>query len=350
MTSAHSSYYFRTKDLVTIAVLSSLGGALSTFVGYLGLLLNAAIGTPFGAGQFLSGLHVFWIILAVGLIRKPGVGTATGLIKGFVEFFTGSTHGLVVIVVSLIQGLIVDSGFAAVRHRDSLPLYCIISGFASASNVIIFQLFYFSGAPWLLILLLVLLAFSSGIIFAGYFGYSTTNLVQSSRILRMPAANTKNQPSTSGRQLDIYRLSAGLFLILIAFGASLYAVFVWRPTLDPLSCDVMGNVAYPYRFSYNVFSSHQITIEAELIGSVTHIPTQNYTGVPLSLIIEAAQPLNSSTQLLVRASDGYTAAFDLHDILLDSSIILIIDSGLRVVAKDYPGEFWVQKVVSLVIT
>ncbi len=350
MNSAHSSYYFSTKDLVTIAVLSALGGALSTFVGYLGLLLNTAIGTPFGAGQFLSGLHVFWIILAAGLIRKSGVGTATGLIKGFVEFFTGSTHGLLVVVVSLIQGIIVDFGFATVRHRDSLSLYCIIGGFASASNVIVFQLFYFSGVPWLFILLLVLLAFSSGIIFAGYFGYSTANLVWSSRILRMPSAIAENPPSVPGRQLDIYRLSAVAFLILIAFGASLYAIFVWRPTFDPLSCDVVGNVAYPYRFSFNAFSNYQITIEAELIGSVTHISPQNYTGVPLSLIVEAAQPFNSTTQLLVLASDGYSATFDLQDVLLDSTIILIIDNGLRVIAKSYPGEYWVQQVVSLVIT
>jgi energy-coupling factor transport system substrate-specific component len=79
--SPSSAYYLSTRDLVTIAVLSALGGAISTFVGYLGLLLNAAIGTPFGAGQFFSGLHVFWIILASGLIRKPGVATATGLLK-----------------------------------------------------------------------------------------------------------------------------------------------------------------------------------------------------------------------------------------------------------------------------
>ncbi|MFW9986407.1 MAG: ECF transporter S component, partial [Candidatus Odinarchaeota archaeon] len=75
MNSPATTYYFTTRDLVTIAVLSALGGALSTFVGYLGLLLNTAIGTPFGAGQFLSGLHVFWIILAAGLIRKVWVAT-----------------------------------------------------------------------------------------------------------------------------------------------------------------------------------------------------------------------------------------------------------------------------------
>ena len=38
-----------TRDIVTIAILSSLGGALSTFIGYLGNLINLSLGVPFGA-------------------------------------------------------------------------------------------------------------------------------------------------------------------------------------------------------------------------------------------------------------------------------------------------------------
>lgn len=351
MNSSVSSYYFSTRDLVTIAVLSALGGALSTFVGYLGLLLNTTLGTPFGAGQFLSGLHVFWIILAAGLIRKPGVATATGFLKGFVELFTGSTHGLVIILVSLIQGIIVDIGFYAIRQRDSLPLYCIIGGFAATSNVLVFQLFYFSGAPFIFLLLLILLAFSSGIIFAGYFGNATTNLVLSSRIIRSPNNGPPQIPRTSlWRRVGPYRLSGLLFLIGLAFGASLYGVFVWRPVIDPLSCEVVGQVAQPFQFSYLSFVDQEVTIEAELIGVVTHLPLQNYTGVPLSLILSEAQPLGSANTLYVIASDGYSVSLILSEILSDSEIILIIDDGLRLVAKNYPGEYWVQKVVSLVIT
>ncbi|MFX0168150.1 MAG: ECF transporter S component [Candidatus Hodarchaeota archaeon] len=349
--SRSTTYYLSTRDLVTIAVLSALGGALSTFVGYLGLLLNTAIGTPFGAGQFLSGLHAFWIILAVGLVRKTGVATTTGLLKGLVEFFTGSTHGLVVVLVSLIQGLIVDIGFTMIKGRDSLPLYAIIGGASSASNVIVFQLFYFSGAPLLFLLLLVVLAFCSGIIFAGYFGHATTRLVRISRIYRMPS-NTQEEPSSPSvwRRLGPYRLSALVFLIVIAFGASLYAVFVWRPVIDPYSCDVTGSVTFPYKFSYTVFSSQEVIVEAELIGSVTHIPARNYTGIPLPLILSQAQPFNSATTLQVLASDGYSATFHLDEVIRNSEVILIIDNGLRLIAKDFPGEFWVQKVVSLVIT
>ena len=62
-------YYFSTKDLVTIALLSALGGVLSTYIGYLGNMVNHIIGVPFGAGQFLAGLH--------GITRKKGAATVT---------------------------------------------------------------------------------------------------------------------------------------------------------------------------------------------------------------------------------------------------------------------------------
>jgi energy-coupling factor transport system substrate-specific component len=350
MNNSSPSYYFTTRDLVTIAVLSALGGVLSTFVGYLGLLLNTTVGTPFGAGQFLSGLHVFWIVLATGLIRKTGSATAAGLLKGFVEFFTGSTHGIVVVLVSLIQGLIIDIGFYVIGQRDSLPLWCIISGFAAASNVIIFQLFFFSGAPLIFLVLLSILAFSSGIIFGGYFGHATTYLVLESQVYRSAASTTKKSQGSVWRRLGPYRLSALIFLIAIVFGASLYAVFVWRPTLDPFSCEVVGQVAQPLRFSYFSYSDQEVTFEAQLTGSVTQLPPQNYTGIQLVTILGDVHPLDSATTLLVISSDGYSATFSLEEVQSDNEIILVMEDGLRLVAKNYPGWFWVQKVVSIVIT
>ena len=350
MNNTTSSYYFTTRNLVTIAVLSALGGALSTFVGYLGLLLNTAVGTPFGAGQFLSGLHVFWIILTAGLIRKTGSATAAGLLKGFVEFFTGSTHGIIVVLVSLIQGLIIDIGFYAIGQRESLPLWSIISGFAAASNVLIFQLFFFSGAPLIFLVLLVILAFSSGIIFGGYFGHATTYLVLESQVYRSTASTSIRSQGSVWQRLGPYRLSALIFLIAIAFGASLYAVFIWRPVLDPYSCEVVGQVAQPLRFSYFSYSDQEVTFEAQLIGSVTQLPPQNYTGIQLITILADVHPLDSATNLQVVASDGYSATFSLEEVQSDGEIILVIEDGLRLVAKNYPGWYWVEKVVSVVIT
>ena len=88
-------YHFSTRDLVTIAILASLGGGLSMYIGYLGNLVNRIFGVPFGAGQFMAGLHVIWIVLAIGLTKRKGAGTITGVLKGFVELFLGGTHDLI---------------------------------------------------------------------------------------------------------------------------------------------------------------------------------------------------------------------------------------------------------------
>ena len=108
MNSEMKRYRFSTRDLVTIAILSALGGVMSVYIGYLGNMVNRVVGVPFGAGQFMAGLHLFWIVISWGLIRRTGVGTMTGLLKGVIEMLMGSTHGAVIIGVSMIQGMLFD--------------------------------------------------------------------------------------------------------------------------------------------------------------------------------------------------------------------------------------------------
>ena len=110
-------YYFKTGDLVKIAIISALGGVSSTYIGYLGNLVNRFVGVPFGAGQFLAGLHIFWIILGYGLVKKRGTCTMVGVLKGLVELFTGGKLGVFAILLSGIQGLIADIIFFILRKK-----------------------------------------------------------------------------------------------------------------------------------------------------------------------------------------------------------------------------------------
>jgi len=134
-------YYFSTKDLVTIAILSALGGVLSTYIGYLGNLINRLFGVPFGAGQFMAGLHMFWIVFAIGMLNKKGTGTFVGILKGLVEFLSGGKLGLFAIVLTGIQGLLADISFLPFK-KDSSTGYIIAGGISTAANVFIFQLFF----------------------------------------------------------------------------------------------------------------------------------------------------------------------------------------------------------------
>ena len=344
-----------TQQIVMIAILSALGGSLSTFIGYLGNLVNLALGVPFGAGQFMAGLHVFWIVLMRVLVPKNGVGTMGGLLKGTVEMFTGSTHGIVVVVVSLTQGFIIDIAGLLTRNKNnpngsSRVVWWLCAGASSASNVIMFQLFYFAGAPDIYILVISLLAFCSGVIFAGFFAWETLEFLNDTGVIqdRFPSIRTK-LPVTRSKSMVYRRNIPAIALILFMIvGVTYYIGFVRPLIADPYSCDVVGLVENPFTFNIESYSGATVTIEAELIGAYTHLPATNYTGVLLSTILNQATPLPEATGLRVIAQDGYQVDFNLYDAMTDDRLLLTSDNdGLWLIAAEYDGSLWVRQVITL---
>ena len=344
-----------TRDIVTIAVLSSLGGALSTFVGYLGNLVNLALGVPFGAGQFMAGLHVFWIVLMRVMVPRTGVGTAGGLLKGMVEMITGSTHGIVIVLVSLVQGIVVDLGASLATTTNEKGLgsrltWWVAAGISSATNVIVFQLLYFMGtASWYLlyILFISLLAFSSGVIFAGYFAWETFEfLIDAGVTINTIDTGTDVSTSTSARRVSYRNLPAIVFVLFLVAGSVYYTTNVANFFGNPNTCEVRGLVETPFIFSLNDFETQQVTIEAELIGAYTHLPPANYTGPLIGTILSNAHPLPQSTGLRVIARDGYTVEFDDIDNVMNDTRFLLTETtdGLWLIAADYDGSLWVRQV------
>ena len=76
-------YYYSTRDLLMMAALAALGGVASTYINALGDAVQSVVGFA-GTTQWAAGLHVLWLILAVGLTGKQGAGTITGVLKGAV--------------------------------------------------------------------------------------------------------------------------------------------------------------------------------------------------------------------------------------------------------------------------
>ena len=341
-------HFLSTKDLVTIALLSALGGGLSTYIGYLGNLVNRIVGVPFGAGQFMAGLHVIWIVLAVGITRKKGVGTATGLLKGVVELFLGSTHGVVIVVVSLVQGLLVD----AVLFKDStkenrnLISYSVAGGAAASSNVFVFQAFFFSGVPIILIILLGMLAFGSGMIFGGYISLQMMESLEHGGLIHSAGKKKKESEKPAYVKYGSIAITV-LFLIAFTIGGVYYFSNVYQaPGSEKVHIE--GNVNNEYNFVYADFEEHERVVRAELIGSVTHVEPKNYTGIPLNVVIEHADPAEGSKKVEVVATDGYSATFNLSKIMKDDNVIITFNDGkYRIVAADYDGAYWVRDVYAV---
>ncbi len=339
--------YLSNRDLLVIAILSGIGGVMSTYIGYLANLLNTVLGVPFGAGQLMSGMHVFWIILAAGLVRKNGAGSAAGLLKGCIEFLTGGTHGIVIIIVCLVQGIIIDLVLFVFR-RYTLTYLALAGGLAAATNVLVFQILYFSGVGWGYIILISGLAFISGVILAGSFGYQVINIIIQARPFQLNVQDQIFIAPAKNRKISL--VATGLIFLLFTSGAVYYFANIFSPPWSQPQCTVEGTVEQGRSFRLSDFSQQEVTIRAELNGQYMHVPEQEYTGVPAAAIIKEAGLIPGSTILKVIAADGYMVEFSLEQILADDKFLLIEeDDMMRLIAANYDGSRWVRQVNKLLI-
>ena len=332
------------RDLVLIALLAAVGGVLSTYVGYLGNLVNRLVGVPFGAGQLIAGLHVIWPLLARGLVGRFGSGSLTGLTKGAIEFLSGGTHGVVILLVSLAEGLLVDLGLGLSRRR-TLPLNMLAGAVASASNVFVFQAIYFSGIPPAALWAMVGLSLLSGAFFGGYLAWDIEQMLTASGVVR------RSEDADTPRR---WRWRAHILTLLVVLsllaGGVHYVVNVYEPLAAPGTARIEGKVSVWDAFVYGGWDGEERTIRAALQGSTTYVPPTDYTGVPLAQILARSEPHAEADTVRVISEDGYEAAFSLGDILGNETILLVLESGrLRLVAPGHDGAFWVRRVTRIVV-
>ena len=352
-----------TRDIATIAVLAALGGVMSSYVGFLGTSLNRLIGVPMGAGQPLAGLHVFWMVLAVVLTDRVGVGTSTGLLKGLVEMLSGSSKGALVVLLSLVAGLLVDLVWAASPRRGAITT-AVAGGVSAASNIVVFLLFTstYSGLMWLFLVLLVV-AFASGVVLGGLLVTNVARTLELAGLL----VRAGDGGGTAGRAARGARRWAPVTVTVAAAVLFFGGAFLYYPMLignveqvEEGTIEVRGLVDSPYSFDLEDFSGQLVTVEAELVGDFTHEPRQNYTGVPLRAVLERASIRPSATTVHVVGADGYGAQldFDLEEVMdsLNASAFILVKAHgtlpgggegdyVRLVCRDLAGGWWVGWVV-----
>jgi len=332
------------RDLVLIALLAAVGGVLSTYIGYLGNLINRLVGVPFGAGQLIAGLHVIWPLLARSLVGRFGSGTLTGLTKGAVEFLSGGTHGVVILLVSLVEGLLIDLGLGLSRRR-TLPLTMLAGAVASASNVFVFQAIYLSGIPPTALLAMAGLSLLSGAFFGGYMAWDIERMLTVSGIVR------RSEDADTPRRW-CWRAHVLTLLVVLSFlaGSVHYVVNVYEPFAPPGTVRIDGNINVRDAFVYGDWVGEEGTVRATLQGSTTYVPPTDYTGVPLARILARSRPTALAGTVRVISDDGYEATFTLGEILGNETILLVLESDrIRLIAPHYDGAFWVRRVMRIVV-
>jgi len=300
-------FHFSTRDLLLMAALAALGGVAGTYINAVGDIFQSFLGFA-GTTQWAAGLHVLWLVLSVGLTRKVGAGTVTGLLKGGVELLSGNTHGLMVLLIDLVAGLLVDLGFLADRRKNSWFAYCLAAVLASASNVFVFQLFAAlptdTLAYWAM-LLVGLVAALSGLLFAGVLGRVLVNTLRKAGVVRDAAP-----APTSRRVLAIFLVVAALLSV------SLF--FYLRVTLKgPNTVHIGGAVEAPYDYPVEFGDARQITTETTMSDK-----TSSYTGVAVRELLAHASAAQEAGLLLIHAADGYSYFLSMKEVEQNASLLL----------------------------
>lgn len=334
--STKQRFYFSTRDLLIMAVLAALGGVASTYINTLGDAVEAFLGFP-GATQWAAGLHVVWIVLAIAITGKPGTGVVIGALKGAVELMSGNSHGVIVLLVDLVAGLLVDFGFLIFKNKKSLLPYLVAGGLASGSNVLVFQIF--ATLPENIvaasaILILFLAAFVSGVVFSGLVPYLVINALVKAGAVRVMVQTKKS------RKIGWYILLA-VFVI-----AALLTVYLRSTLMGPSLIEISGDVSNPYAFPTNAFGLKKVTRQMAYKGVVTE-----YSGYPVKDIIAYADPSDSADTLLIQASDGYAFLIGYDELGTNDNILIVQNGTGKHASMDIVGpessKAWVRNVTLL---
>ncbi|MDD3825011.1 MAG: ECF transporter S component [Anaerolineae bacterium] len=330
--------YFSTRDLLMMAALAALGGVVSTYVNAVGDFFQSILGFA-GTSQWAAGLHVLWLTLAVGLTGKQGAGTITGLLKGGVELLTGNTHGLLVVLVDLVAGLLVDLGFLPFRNKDSLGAYGLAGFIAAASNVFVFQLFASLPADVLAygaLLIVGAIAGLSGLLFGGLVSRGLVNALRRAGVVKDRA------PAPVGRR--IYPLFLGIGALLAVF----LFVFLRGALRGPATVHIGGAVEAPFDYPLEHDDVESVTREGTLQGV-----TARYNGLPVGELVARARPQAGASLLLIRASDGYAFFLGMDEVEANDGLLLAPVSEGDQASYNLVGaensKAWVRGVSELVV-
>ncbi len=299
-------YYFSTRDLLMMAVLAALGGVAGTYISAVGRVVQSFVGIP-GALQWAAGLHVLWLTLAVGLTGKQGAGTITGILKGVVELLTGNPHGLLVVLLDIIAGVLVDVGFLPFRDKDHLPGYLLAGGLSAFSNVIVLQLFAVLPADILsygAILLLGVVAGLSGVVFAGFLGHALLGTLRRTGVV-------KDHPVQPMREAERNR-AYPIFLISAVVLTALLAIYLRGALRGAAEIVIGGAVEAPYSYPQ----------EHGALPAITAGDAVRYTGIPVRELLARAQPRAGAGLLLIQATDGYAFFITMKEVQENDNLLL----------------------------
>jgi energy-coupling factor transport system substrate-specific component len=304
-------------------------------------------------GQALAGLHVFWLVLIMAIVDKKGSGSLAGLLKGFMEFITGSHLGILAIPTSFLEGIFAEIGFWPFKKYSRTAAFVIAGGLGSWANVLITQTI-FSAFPGIYMFgSFSVFAFISGLIFGGYMSLGIYRVLAEAGVI--------NDTHKAKYARPIAVVSGAIVVILLGILVATVAVYLTTPQPVSTSNDGMvaipggtfyinitGDVAKPGTFYIPDYSSQFITISA--VNGHGGFHTYNYTGVPFNIVLKDAGIYPNASMITLVASDKYTVTYAASDIMSRNTVILDPENGeVDIIAKGEASSMWVEAIKTVTV-
>jgi hypothetical protein len=155
---------FSLRELLTIALLASLGMAAKPLLQPVSRLLLNTFFIP--GGVVFGGLYMMWLVLARGLVDRPGSGILAAFIQGLIALALGLSpaHGLLSMAAYLLPGAAVELTWLVPGRGEAVRatrcmLSCALANLTAVATVALIR--GFEGRP--VLVLMIIGALSGGL-------------------------------------------------------------------------------------------------------------------------------------------------------------------------------------------
>ncbi len=175
---------YTTQNLVIVAVLAAIAGVINTGVGNLWYLVNTSLG-PLG-GALIQGMFMWAYILAVFIVRRPGVALIFGLIEAGTEVLLGNAAGIGTLGWGISQGLAIEAVLLICTYSRFGFITAVLAGMAASQFGTLWTSIFYGWDPsyskdvWMAVPINLI----SGGLFSGALGYFLASKIAKTGLVR----------------------------------------------------------------------------------------------------------------------------------------------------------------------
>ncbi|NLF47990.1 MAG: molybdopterin-dependent oxidoreductase [Clostridiales bacterium] len=338
---------FTVYDLVIIAIMAAIGIVIKPVVVPLAHIVTGPLMIPSGA--LSGGLYMMWMVIAYGIVKKPGTATLTALVQALLVFFTGiiGSHGIMSLITYTCPGIVMDIVLLAIGHRVCCRGCAVIAGAAAnvtgtiTVNVIFFQV------PGVYLILVLSLGLLSGAV-GGFLAWELIKVIEKYHLVPKPSkrkimekktGTLRGDPELSGKKPFKLKLSKwlGFAVIVVLFAAAGTAAYMNAEGTDKTAkgyslCISVGDETKGNR-TVKTYTLNEIkkmpaqSFKAEINSSSGEDEEGTYKGVELKYILDSADKklLKTHDRFILTAGDGFSSAVTAKEVRKDRTVFVVYE-------------------------